>query len=76
MNITTPQNVNIIKTAKNVKIELSPEVYDMLIIEAKFLMHNNCFGKNAQEQQKFITKNKVLSNFALLPLYNEMPTSY
>lgn len=54
-------------------IELDKELFNMLIIECKFIMHRGTFGRSEKDANEFIKKNLIVSTLAGSPLADEIP---
>lgn len=54
-------------------MELSPAVYDMLVIELKFMMHGETFGKQGLQLENILNKRRVSAILSNAPLSKDLP---
>lgn len=69
-------HIRIKKDVKFVNIELSHELYNMLLIECKLTVFNATAGKGQQVLQDFIKQNRLISTIQTFPAAEDLPTNY
>lgn len=73
-NNAQKHEINIFKQNNKVFIELTPELYNMLIIECKLTMYDYTDGRSAATTQEVIKSKQMIATLNTAPQAEEIPT--
>lgn len=68
------EEISLRRENNRITVAMSEQVYNMLIIECKFIMHRGTFGRSPEEINQFIKKNAVVATLSQAPQAEHLPT--